>query len=934
MRFKVLGPLVVDHDGHELRVGGSLQRVVLALLLLDANRTVPLERLIEATWGEDPPSTARNQIQIRVSQLRRMLGDHDQTLLLTRAPGYQIRVEPGRLDLADFDALVARAQEEEPARAAATLRSALELWRGPALSDVDSELIRRVVHDLDERRTLAHERCVDLELGLGHHQQLVAELRRLVQEHPLRERPHGQLMLALYRSGRHAEALEVYRAFRQMLLDNLGLEPSDELRRLEHAILNQEPALGNRAEPVAPRQLPPMISRLAGRQAELDRLQLLLRPESCGDALPIAALTGRAGVGKTELALHAAHRMAAAYPHGQLYVDLRGGELQPADVLSRFLRALGVVSAPTTIEERSALFRSTVADRHVLLVLDNAGSFEQIWPLLPGGAPGGVLITSRDRLVGLPDRQVVRLDLLDHAAAVDLLSQDIGAERTLQDPAALDTLAEQCGGLPLALRIAGARLAVRPSWRVQTLVDLLSDTTTMLDVLSYGEHAVRAGLQVSYEALSPDAQALFRAIGLMDFPQVTGWLAELLLDRPADAARAALTELADASLLRDQGDRYGMHDLVRAHAAELARDEDPRLVARVCGFLFALAQRAHEFHGGGSHGLLREESVASDRIDALLGAHPLAVLDDERVALRSAVRRAAALGLHELAWKLALALATMHEIYGYFEDWRSCTELALEACVAAGDLRGEAAMRYSLSTLLTFEQEYGAAAESMEAALALFGRAGEAHGRGLALGNLAQVDVFRGQPERALERYEEALPLLKDAGDRPAEAYALVNMAAAGMSGGDLTDAGLMLEQALEIFRAEGVARGEAQALDRLARLELHRDRPAEAAEHFQAAAQLIRSIGDRVGEVYVMQGLAEAWRRLGRAKAAERTLRAALDLAAEVGDRLIAGRIRLSLGLLLDDVAQLELARAVFTEIDALHWRAKAEEALARLGS
>ncbi|MEV0614664.1 AfsR/SARP family transcriptional regulator [Nonomuraea sp. NPDC050404] len=411
MYFRILGPLSVTHDGNELHLGGSLQRVVMAMLLLDAGRAVPMSRLIEAAWGEFPPETARNQIQIRVSQLRRALGDTAQPyeLLRTAPPGYLISAGAGRLDLADFEALTARARREEPGRAARTLRQALALWRGPALSDVGSDLVRTIAHGLQERRLLAHEQCVELELAAGRREQLVAELRALVRDNPLRERLHGLLMLALYRSGRQADALEVFRAYRTMLFDTLGLAPGEQLRRLELAILNQEAQLDGpavaRPMPV-PRQLPPMISRLAERTAELRHICSLLGDAGDSCELPIVAVVGE---GKSELALQAAHRLAPAYPDGHLYVDLRGGDLRPADVLSRFLRALDVSAVPRRTEERAALFRSTVAGRRVLLLLDNAGSGEQIWPLLPGGAPCGVLITSRHHTAGLPDRNVVRL---------------------------------------------------------------------------------------------------------------------------------------------------------------------------------------------------------------------------------------------------------------------------------------------------------------------------------------------------------------------------------------------------------------------------------------------------------------------------------------------------------------------------------------------
>ncbi|MFI6502504.1 AfsR/SARP family transcriptional regulator [Nonomuraea typhae] len=949
MRFKILGPLLVEDEGEELHLGGSLQRVVMAMLLLEANRVVPLERMIEAAWGENPPGTARNQVQIRISQLRRVLRDTapPYQTLITRPPGYLVKVGPGRLDLAEFDELVARAGGEQPVQAARTLRAALALWRGPALSDVDSDLIRPVVHDLEERRLLAHEQCLELELGLGRHLQLVGELRRLTQAHPLRERMHQHLMLALYRSGRQAEALDAYRAYREMLLDTLGLEPGDELRRLELAVLNQDSELDGpaplvRAVPV-PRQLPPMISTLSGRDEEMVRVAGMLTGEPAPGPLPVAAIVGRAGVGKTELAVHAAHELAAHYPDGQLYVDLRGGQNDPADVLSMFLRALGAGTIPRSAEERGALFRSTVAGRRLLVLLDNAGSFEQVWPLLPGGAPCGVLVTCRERPVGLTEHWVVRLEVLDDVGALTLLTGDVGEARAAAEPAALRRLAVQCGGMPLALRIAGARLARRPHWTVETLVGMLSDSRTMLDVLSHGDLEVRASLEVSYRGLSVRARTLLRRIGLTDSPQMTGWLAGALLD--ADAT-AALDELADASLLTRRGERHVIHDLVRAFAGERALVEetgDQRLAAldRACSTFFHLSERAHERFYGGHFTLLRGKGGSPPSTpapaDEIIGADPLAWLDGERATLLALVRQSAAHGLDELCWSIAMTAITLFETHGYFDEWRAVSELALRACRESGNIRGEGAMVYSLSSLAVFQQRYGEAHPMLTRALELFDQVGETHGRALALRNMAMVERMRGESEAARGRYEQALPLLRAAGDRAAEAHALVNLGVIHLERGSLDEGGPMLEEALSIFRMEGVPRGEAQALNSIGRLALLRGENQRALSAFEAAAVIVREVRDRIGEAYVLQGIAEARIALGQAEEAKGTLSTALDLAERLGERLIAGRIRLNLGLLMMEdgdrsaADHLEEAYALFEEIGAEPWRAKAAAALAR---
>jgi DNA-binding SARP family transcriptional activator/tetratricopeptide (TPR) repeat protein len=950
MRFRILGPLEVERGGEQLHLGGGLQRVAMAIMLLDANRIVPVNRMIEAIWGEAPPETARNQIQIRISQLRRLLGDTAQPhrLLITKPPGYRLRVERGQLDLTDFDELTEQARLENPAQAARTLRAALALWRGPMLSNVRSDLVQRIVHGVQERRLLAHEQCIELELGEGRHQQLVAELRGLVRDNPLRERLHGLLMLALYRSGRQAEALDVFRAYRVMLQDTLGLVPGDELRRLELAILNQNAELDSGPAIVSqtpvPRQLPPMISRLSGREAEMRRISSLLDETGAGTGLPIAAIVGRAGVGKTELALQTAHRLSPSYPDGQLYIDLREGELQPTNVLSQFLRALGVTVIPRLLEERGALFRSTVAGSRVLLLLDNAGSFEQIRPLLPGGSPSAVLITGRHHPIGLPEHRVVRLDVLGNEGAVELLTHDIGAHRAALEPDAVRTLAEQCGGLPLALRIAGARLAVRPQWTVGTLVDLLSDSRTMLDVLSHGDLEVRASLDVSYQGLSRKAQKLFRRIGLLGSPQIAHWLGEALLGD--DAAQDAFDELVDASLLVRRGQRYVMHDLVRAYAGESALTGDGEeqrrtAVERACKRFLFLADRAHQRSYGGHFTLLRGKDTGDSQddglADALFGNDPLGWLEDERTTLLASVRQAAAHDLDELCWNIAMTAITLFEVRAYYDEWRTVAEIALESCRRAANTRGEGAMLYSLSTLAIFQQRYNEAQPLLVQAIDIFELIGEVHGMALALRNLALSMRVRGEVDAALDRYRQALPLLEAVGDPAAEGHVLVSIAAIHLEEGRLGEAEPLLDRALAIFRDEGVPRGEAQALKRIADLALLRGDAPRALEEFEGALAIVRSIRDRIGETYVLHGTGEAQAALGRADQAERVLSHALAMAQELGERHIEGRTRLSLGLLLSQqgdpggVAHLEKAHALFTDMEAERWRAKAAEALAR---
>lgn len=917
VRFKILGPLSVHGDEGELDLGGGRQRIVLAMLLLEANRTVPIDRLVEACWADCPPGTPRNQVQIGISRLRRSLGDTAQPYrrVITKPHGYLVRVEPDELDLSRFDELVAHSQEREPAEAAGILREALALWRGPVLSDADSDLVRTVAQGLEERRLLVFERCVELELSLGRHKRLVGELRLVTEAHPLRERPHGHLMLALYGAGRQAEALEVFRSYRATLLDTLGLEPGEELRRIESSILNHDEAIRPPHENPVPRQLPPVLSTLSGREAELGRIGALLS-ERRAAALPIVSVIGGAGVGKSELALHAAHRLVGQYPDGHLYVDLQSGALRPQDALARFLRALGQPAVPPTLEERSALFRSAVANRRMLLLLDNAESIEQVRPLLPGDASCAVLVTSRGRPAGLPGRQVIELDVLGPADAVELLAQDLGAERVAAEAEAVRQVVEQCGGLPLALRIAGTRLASWPRFAVPDL-----DVTAIL--------------QVGYRALSPQARTLFRRLGLVASPQLAPWLGRALMG----GAEPAFDELVEASLLGRRGDHYVWHDLVRMYAAERAFAEDADEVraaalASACAALLALVEETHRRHYGGHFTVLRGR-VELPRLDCaqLVGEEPLAWLDTELPVLIRAIQQAAEHGLDELSWSLAMTAVTLFETYGYFDDWRAVSEVALAACRAARNARGEGAMLYSLSSLAIFQQRYGEAQPLVDAALDVFAEIGEEHGSALALRNAALLARARGDLDAALEHYGQALTRLRAAGDRAAEAYVLSNMALIHGECGRLDEADPLLTRALAIYEQQGVRRGQAQALMRLAELSLSRGRAEQALGCYDRALAIVREARDRVGEAYLLQGLGEAQLNLGREDDAERTLRRALDVSVGVGDRLIQGRARLGLGTLLRESGQLEAAQALFAEINAEPLRAKAAAALARVG-
>ena len=480
----MLGPLEVRVGERLVSVPGAKQRTLLAGLLLHANQVVSVDRLIELLWGEHPPASARVTLQSYVLRLRRVLhppaiGDAGSGVLATRPPGYLLHLEPGSLDLHRFQGLVEAAQQAlssgEPAQAATLLREALGLWRGSALCDVDSDALRWVeAPRLEELRLAALEARVDAELQLGLHAQLVGEVQALVAAHPLRERFAGQLMLALYRSGRQAEALEVFGATRRRLVEDLGVEPEKALQQLHRAILMGDPALhhlaANAGPPgptpgptqLVPRELPSSIAEFTGRTPELELLAQLLdaTDTAAGRPVVISAIDGMGGIGKSALAIQAANQLAGRFPDGQLYIDLHGatpGQVprSPLDALGQLLRSMGLDPAaiPAKVEEAAVRWRSLAAGRRLLLLLDNAHNAAQVRPLLPGSPTCAVVVTSR-QVLGSLDARSLRLDLLAHEHALELLGRIAGRQRVAAEPAAAAGVVGWCGRLPLAIRIA------------------------------------------------------------------------------------------------------------------------------------------------------------------------------------------------------------------------------------------------------------------------------------------------------------------------------------------------------------------------------------------------------------------------------------------------------------------------------------------------
>src|SRR5215471_17730 len=578
VRFRILGPLEVWTGQDWSGIGAPKWRALLAALLLNPGQAVSTDRLAAELWGDDPPDRATNLVSVYVLRLRRALGDPEGRALTTRAPGYQLLLGPGDLDAEYFETLAGQGREAlaggDPGRAAERLAEALELWRGGALADVPpSALVTAEADRLEESRLSALELRIEADLGCGRHAQLVPELRRLLSDHPLREGLWALLIRALDGAGRHAEALAAYGQAREVIADELGVDPGPELQGLYQAMLTSDAvppaaeqpagAAHRRAGPGpssrrAPAQLPADVADFTGRAAPVERLCGLVSGarQHANGAVTVAVVAGTPGVGKTTLAIHAAHRLRPDFPDGQLYVSLRGGSehpVPPDEVLARFLRDLGVDGArvPVDPEERAGMYRTRLAERQMLIVLDDARDAAQVRPLLPGTGSCAVIVSSRHRLSDLAGSRLIDLDVLDEDEAAELFTRIIGTDRAEAEPGPVRDVLGVCAGLPLAIRIAGARLAARRAWTVRTLADRLADQRRRMDELTAGDLAMRACFQVSFDALphrngsSADPARAFRLLGVWQGPSIGLPAAAALLGQPEWPVADALEVLVD-----------------------------------------------------------------------------------------------------------------------------------------------------------------------------------------------------------------------------------------------------------------------------------------------------------------------------------------------------------------------------------------------------
>ncbi|MFC0842597.1 BTAD domain-containing putative transcriptional regulator [Streptomyces noboritoensis] len=969
MRFGVLGPLHAQISGHAVRFNGPRQAKMLAALLLDANNIVPRERLVAVMWDKNAPATAVRQIQDAVSGLRRNLaacGAPD-SLISTRRGGYEIHLARHQLDLLEFDHERSFAEGHTvPFETAAALRRALACWRGNALADISSGVLEIDAARLNEKRAATHKQCLAIELDLGRHREVIEELTALLREDPFDEHVAEHLIVALYRCRRQGEALQVYERLRRTLAEELGVDPTPPLQALHQRILTADPTLAAPVQesrsldtpPASPgaaaarpdmampvRQLPLDVADFVGRAEALAEIAGLLDGSAVNRA-PVAVIVGGPGVGKSSLVTHAARLASAAFPDGQLYLNLAATSDEPRDpglMLAEALRALSIAGSaiPNGLSERAALYRSLLADRRMLVVLDDAGHADQVLPLLPAADGCAVLITSRTLLTQLPGARHIDLDVLSPAEARELFTGIVGRQRVQREPGEADAILDCCGNLPLAIRIASGKLTGRPAWSLRVLRERIEDESRRLAELRIGDLSVRASVELSLRLLSADAVRALSLLGLLGAYTLPGWVVGPLLDR-ADGEEV-LDTLVDASLVRLTATdalgepRYRLHDLIRTCAVEIAAPlptADKRAaIIRVLSVWLDLIGRGTDRLPGGllatPPGLAPRRSLSDGVVDRLL-ADPAGWFDTERDNLLGVVKLAVDWGLDELAWELAAGAATYYDHRCLYQDWQHGHRLALDAAQAAGNARGASVLLRGLGQLHIYQDEFDRATHALESSLGLCQDGGDKRGEALSMAMLSTVSRVQGRDDEALERVERALAIAAGEGDRHIEAQLSCSMAVMKLMQGELDEAGFWFDGALSQARALGDGHRVAVVLRRFSRLHDRRGNPDEALRCLWQALATFEELADErcaaytlleVGRVYAgqhdrdraspaLERAAGLFHRHGDRQDEATCWQLIGDLAAAAGDHHLADQHRgraLRLWQLIGDMNQTE---------------------------
>ncbi|MFF0865062.1 BTAD domain-containing putative transcriptional regulator [Nonomuraea sp. NPDC003560] len=970
LRFAVLGPVRAWREGQELDLGTPLQRSILGMLLLREGRAVTPAEMIDAVWGEDAPPRALGALRTYVSRLRTVLEPDRPArsrpeLLTSIGRGYALRLPDDALDLTRFERGLAEAETARKAgrlaAAAEGMRAALTLFEGEPLAGAVGPYAEHQRDRLAERRVSVIETLMDLDLELGGHAAVVSELIALTAEHPLRERLRAQLMLAYYRCGRQGDALNVFTETREALIDELGIEPGSELTALHQRILAADPALTLVPPPAAPAeqaagepaaeeeppalelprpaQLPAAVSDFTGRKEVAVRVHTLLSAQSSAEGVPVVALCGIGGVGKTTLAVHVAHAADDLFPDGQLYADLRGHSDEvtaPESALGGFLRALGIPPdvIPDGLAERSALYRSLLSDRRILVLLDNARDADQVSPLLPGSPGCATIVTSRAKLADLPAARLIDLDVMEPDEALSLFSSVAGPERVAAEHGAAMDVVAACGFLPLAVRIVAARLAARPSWTVASLVPRLADEQRRLDELRVGNLAVEATFALGYGQLEPAQARAFRLLSLPKGPDISIGAAAAVLAMNMYEAEELLESLVDMSLLEATAPgRYRFHDLLRLFARRVLdkteRPEDKTLaLRRLLGFYLASSRSAHR--------LAYEGSMIPDNL-AVVGSGLTFTTVDEAVAwlisegdsLFAAINQAATTSTagEQLlpAADMLVAMEPLLEAGTHTREFDQGTRAVLAAALNLGDEAGELRSRYVLGRVLFAGNQLSESETHFRRVYELSDTRGEKIVTGEVLNALAVVVGRQRRHTEALTLFDAASRYYRENGVPAGEALVLSYSARDHLGLGHADDAIAAAEKGLAIFTEIGSGAGTARARYHLGIVLSRVGRLTEAVHHHAECLAFFRSSKQRVWEQRVCSRLAETFIAAGRYPDAVRHAEQALVVSREIGhpygealSLTVLGRALRGLGSAARSLDCLRQAYDVFTRLGA----------------
>ncbi|HWM37381.1 MAG TPA: BTAD domain-containing putative transcriptional regulator [Streptomyces sp.] len=939
--FAVLGPVCARRGDQELPMGSPQQRALLAALLLRGGRTATAEELIDAVWGEDPPDQAKAALRTYASRIRKALGP-DADVLVSESGGYAVRTSRAHADVVlDLDTATRHVADAEKSaasgdrsRARDLYSAALDQWSGEPLAHVPGPFAERQRDRLSERQLSLLEHRLDLDLQLGFHAQAVSELTALTAAHPLRERLRELLMLALYRSGRQAEALAVYADTRRLLADELGVDPCSELAELHQRILGadeslalapDEPAGPSTPKPTQPAQLPATVADFTGRTAFVAELRDELA-QAEGTVMAVSAVAGIGGVGKTTLAVHVAHSAAKYFPDGQLYVDLQGAgrsSAEPGAVLGAFLRSLGVEDAriPDGVEERAALFRSLLSGRRVLTLLDNARDAAQVRPLLAGAAGCAALITSRARMVDLAGAHLVDLDVMSPDEAMTLFTRIVGEERVSAERQAAMDVVGACGFLPLAIRIAAARLASRRTWTVSALASKLADERRRLDELQVGDQAVKATFELGYGQLEPEPARAFRLLGLADGPDISVHAAAALLERPAARTEGLLESLVDASLLESAAPgRYRFHDLVRLFARACAeRDEQPpsereSALSRLLDFYLATAKCVYALERPGERLVDHLEDTAAPGLRFTDQTTAIDWLFAESACFLSAARQLGSGSTLRKAVDLLMATSDLAEAGINVRQYELTTQELKEAARAAEDGHAEARARSVLTGLHLTTGSFDEADEEARMAGELGAAAEDLISSSYSLNDRGIVANYQGRHADAEGYLSQALVTFQEYGNQPSEASALCNIARAHIGTGRAASAVTLAERAVVIYRQLDVSMRLANGLYALGIALTAARRLEDAERKFLEALEIFRHSRQHLWEGMTHFRLAEVYLASHQVALAAGQAERALALRG-IGGEWRRGTVLLVLGKSLETLHQPDRARACWRE-------------------